>query len=245
MSEDTIFVSTWDSSHFGVKIAKAYPSLINHVLEIDEFARKHEVALAITRCNASSIPLVHALMKKSHLLMDTLVRYNYDFTKKGAIKTKIDQNIRPAIPSDVSKVKELTRLSFETYNGHFHSDPRLPNELCTAIYANWAVNSVLDDSLADGVYVYDEGKGPEGFITVKKLNEHTSDGVLACVSPESQGKGIYRKLIEYAMHWSVEQDIKVMELGPLLDNYAVQRVWQRLGFEIYSATYTFHKWIKT
>lgn len=242
INEKILFVSDWDSSHFDTKIAKSFPTSIHHIRESEIYVINNNVDLLITRCDVSNITMIHELLAKNHLLMDTLVRYRCDFRKNNWTDHGLDPNIRHVEDSDEMIIKDLTKLSFENYNGHFHNDPRLPNDLCTSIYVKWAVNSINDISLANAMYVYDAGHGVEGFITIKKLDNFRSDGVLACVAPESQGKGIYRKLIEYAMSWSVDNGAIIMELGPLLDNYAVQRVWQRLGFEIYTAKHTFHKW---
>ena len=243
MKKTIITFSEWDSSHFNLRVAKAFPKMLADIDDYDRYIVENNIDLLITRCDVSDMEIIHKLLNKRHILMDSLVRYKYDFEKKPTLNMMIDENIRVATEADLDEIISLTHDSFSNYSGHFHNDPKLDRETSTSLYVEWAKNSLDGVSLADGMFVYDGGTGVEGFITVKKLDQYRSDGVLACVAPKSQGKGIYRKLIEYIMSWSVENGFKIMELGPLLDNYAVQRVWQRLGFEIYTATHTFHKWL--
>ena len=235
---------TWDTEHFGFKIASFGPKEHSDIAPAMQFARSQDVKLVIARCPVENGPIVQALQKTGFLLMDTLVRYHFIFGKKELPVDTGGIPVRPVRPEDVPSVGKIAGASFKGYGGHFHNDPKLDKGKCDELYVKWAINSCRDKKVANEVFVADDHGEVLGFITAKKISEEAGDGVLACVGPKAQGNGIYRSFIVKVMHWCHEEGLKRMELGPLVNNYAVQRVWQRLGFEIYASTHTFHLWLE-
>ena len=236
-------VMGWDTEHFGFSIASFGPKAMSDIGPALQFARSQKVKLLMARCEVDKGPVVQALQKNGFVLMDTLVRYEFIFGNKEIPADVGQVPVRPVRPDDVEAVGQIAKAAFEGYSDYFHNHRRLDRRKCDELYMKWAINSCRDKAIADEVFVADDCGAIVGFITAKKLNAEAGDGVLACVGPEAQGKGIYRSFILQVMRWCQEQGLKRMELGPMVNNFAVQRVWQRLGWEIYAATHTFHLWL--
>ena len=239
-----IFQSEWDSVFFGLSVAKCSPAEIHDVDKSIKWAMQNKANLLIARCETTNFPVIHRLEKKSFLLMDTFVRYRYVFAEKTIENDDGVCDIRPFKSSDIDAIRLVAKRSFKDYFSHFNNDPGLDEDKCDQLYEIWAQNSCLDKILADDVLVACLDNYIVGFATLKGINKNSIEGVLFGVDPSAQGKGVYRSLMLQAMKWSQRNRYLQMEVDSQIFHYAVQRVWQRLGFEIYTSGHTFHKWLK-
>lgn len=232
----------WDTRHFGITIASFGPEGPSEVEPAVRWAEAQPVALMMARCDTSSFEVIHALEAAGFRLMDTYVRYDFDFGKKEIQEDKSKIPVRSFVPDDIPQIERVAGESFGGYAGHFHADPRLPRERCDTVYSEWAANSCRDKKLADDVLVAVRDGEILGFATMKGISPTASEGIIFGVAPKAQGLGIYRSFMVNGMRWSKERGFVKMEVGTQVNNYAVQRVWQRLGFEIHGSGYTFHRW---
>ena len=76
----------------------------------------------------------------------------------------------------------------------------------------------------------------------KNDNTEEFEIVLNAVHPAAQGKGVYTALVRAALLLAKDAGARRMIVSTQINNYAVQRVWTRLGFFHSSSLYTFHKW---
>jgi GNAT superfamily N-acetyltransferase len=233
----------WDSKHFGFPIASVGPQESSDIPQAVGWAKDEEVRLMMARCDAANSDVVHALERAGFLLMDTFVRYDFEFGTKKLPKENGKALVRSFKPDDVSSIEAVARRSFQNYIGHFHNDPRLPKDRSDAVYSEWAANSCRDKRLADDVLVAVHDGDIVGFATMKGINAEAAEGILFGVDPKAQGQGIYRSFMVHGMQWSQSRGFKKLEVGTQVNNYPVQRVWQRLGFEIRGSGHTFHLWI--
>ncbi len=234
---------SWDTNHFGLRMARFAPENVSDIQTAVDWSRDQGVKFLMARCDTSNVAVVHELQHHMFLLMDTFVHYTFSFAKKTIPVDSGVIPIRPFQPDDIPKIHDVARDSFKGYVGHFHSDPRLDRETCDSVYSEWAVNSCRDRNLADEVLVADRDGDLQGFATLKVLNAVSVEGALFGVAPKAQGLGIYRSFMVRGMQWCLERGFGEMEVGTQVNNYAVQRVWQRLGFEIQTSGHTFHLWL--
>ncbi len=234
----------WDTEHFGVRIASFSPK---HDVDIPlalKWARDNRVEMLMARCDTSGALLIQDIESAGFLLMDTFVRYTFDLTKKEIPQDTGTTLVRSFLPEDIPAIGRVARRAFKGYIGHFHNDPRLPRDKCDSVYFEWAVNSCREKRLADEILVADRDGEILGFVTLKGLDERAVEGILFAVNPKAQGLGIGRSFMINGMQWCRDHGFQRMEVDSQVNNYAVQRVWERLRFEIYASGHTFHLWLE-
>lgn len=228
-------ISPLDTHRWGVLTATARDVTSDRVPELFDRARAEGVRLLIARCTTGDSATVHALERAGARLMDTRVSY---LRSLEDLPAPADETVRTARNDDTPRVQELARLAFADYRGHYHADPRLDRRACDEAYADWAVRSCTSHAVADEVLVSEHAGRLTGFATLKG-----EEGVLFGVSPEAQGRGLYRALMIAGLHRCAARGAHRMIVATQLQNMAVQRVWSRLGFELSASQYTFHHWL--
>jgi len=150
--------------------------------------------------------------------------------------------VRTIAPGDASPVRAIAAAAFSGYGGHYHADPRLDDEQCDEVYADWAERSCVSKDVADEVLVAELDGQIVGFVTMRFNSDDEAEVVLNGVAPPAQGRGVYRSLMIRAMDLCASRGRTRIVISTQLTNVVVQKVWTRLGFELTSAYYTFHKW---
>lgn len=237
----TVQLSELDFNRFGIVTAQARVASAEEQGELAQFCQDHAVQLAIVRIPSSELSLVQGLEADGYRLMDCLVYYAFKFDKK-AIPNEQKQPTRPIHTTELDEVVAIAQDSFKGYFGHYHADPRLPNDKCDEVYVDWAANSVKSSQFAHEVLVVESTGRLDGFATLRMNNSDEGEGVLFGVAPHAQGQGIYQSMMIGGMHWVQNKGAKQMVVSTQITNIAVQKVWARVGFEMDRAYYTFHKW---
>ena len=239
-----IELSSLDEQHFGFRTARAADVTAESLTEIVAFCRLHAVQLLIARTAVTNLKAVQAMENQGFLLMDTLVYSSRDIRSRPLpADDQAKVKIRPFRPGDEPHIQAVAAGAFQGYNGHYHADARLDRKKCDAVYELWAVNSCQLASLADVVLVAQQNEAIVGFTTLL-LNEAADEGDirLFAVAPWAQRQGIARLLMIGAMHWCHNQGLTRTVISTQITNFAMRKVWSRLGFEPFQAYYTLHKW---
>ena len=235
-------LSELDEARFGIKSARANKISTVNLPEILNYCHLNQVMFLIARCPANDFYTVHAMEQAGFLLMDTLI-----YTSRNLIKTPLPEDtpraiIRKMHIGEEEDVRRIAGEAFKGYFGHYHADPRLDPQTCTDAYISWAERSCIDSEVANCVLV-DELEGElVGFHTVRMNNPDQGELVLGCVVPAARGYGLHKSIIIEGMRWCKEQGASEIITSTQIINFAAQKVWARLGFEIKEAYYTFHKW---
>ncbi|KKK53001.1 hypothetical protein LCGC14_3099150, partial [marine sediment metagenome] len=229
-------VRDWDTNHFGIKVANYQPTTEHEVFVGLDEGREQKVKLLMARCNTAHSEAVSALEYIGFTLMETQVSYTFDFILDFPV---VEISIRKFKPDEVEDLVNVAKSSFPCYSGHFDNDPKIDKDKAIGVYEEW-VRNACSGKIADDVFVNDT---KAGFIIVKQLDDTTGEGVLAGVMPHERYQGIYKNLILTAMQWCKDRGLKNIVMTTRVNNYAVQKVWQRIGYEIYGSTHTFHKWL--
>lgn len=239
--EMQIDVSQLDNERFGVVTARADHITASDLSAVDAFCKAHNVKLLIARVGVQHLDAVQQMEADGFRLMDTLVYYAFKYNHNEIPMTRGRHSLRAIKPEEADRAAEIARQSFEGYFGHYHADPRLDNEVCDAIYTDWANRSARGE-LADfvfGAYLDDHLMS---FATMRLSESDEGEGVLFAVAPEAQGQGIYQAMMVHGLRWVRGQGGQRMVVSTQITNVAVQKVWARVGFEFDRAYYTFHKW---
>ena len=220
------------------KASEVTPAVLPHVLK---FCSENAVRLLIARCPAADLAAAQAMEGAGFQLMDSLVYYSRDLA--GSLPHDTPKvPIRARTAGDEAGVRRVAGQAFAGYQGHYHADPRLDRRACDEAYVDWAHRSCVSREVADEVLVGESGGQIVAFATLRLNSAEEGEGILFGVAPQAQGRGVYRSLMLAGMSWCQANDRARMVVSTQVTNFAVQKVWTRLGFEPSGACYTFHKW---
>jgi len=214
-----------------------YGSLLNKIIEVSKKNRFEHLSIKISTTNKK---LLHICEQKGFLVMDTLVTYVFDVTKKHLPEIKHNCIIRDFQESDRVILLDIAKNSFVI--DRYHSDPNLSSEKADIYYETWINNSF--DGYADNIVVAVIDDMPVGFTTcnLPKKGDINKSGtlVLSAVSEKSRGKRVYTSMIYEGVKWLSDKSNEV-KVGTQIDNYPVQKTWNNLGFYLQSSNYVLHK----
>lgn len=231
--------SALDEMRFGIASARAS---VESQVELDEaitFCKQEAIRFLVARCPTQEIRLAQQMEQQGFLLMDTLLYY----------ARKIDQTwpkplhrVRVATAEDVEQIKAIAAGAFRGYRGHYHADARLDPALCDDLYIDWAYRSCTVNGAVDEVLVVEDGEAMSGFLTLRMNSLTEGEVPLYGVLPTAQGHGLGRSLMIGALESCAERGAERLIISTQITNLASQKVWLRLGFELFHAYYTFHRW---
>ena len=234
-------LSPLEESRFGILTARAHPTTPEEVRAALEFCNTEGVQLLIARCPSSALPTAHAIEAAGGRLMDVLTYHTFDFEKTAMPADDNSVTSRLARPQDGPAIAIVAGPMFKGYQGHYHADPRLDRVKCDEVYVSWAERSCQSRDVADDVLVLVEGDAILAFATLRLNSPQEAEIVFGGVSQVAQGRGLYRTLIVRSMEWCQARARRVV-ISTQLTNVAVQKVWNRLGFELTRSYLTFHVW---
>lgn len=203
------------------------------------------VDLLILRANSNTIEQLHQLHtipKYKVLFADALLYYQIKLISDSVLKLKnIDLNFVVIDQSNVQILNTLVPVIFNSYRNHYYANPLLDKDKITEGYEEWAqsyINAIHENRISWLAY---KNNTPVGFATCSmNIFDNSCEGILYGVHPEFAGGGIYADIIRFTKHYFANQKFNTMWVSTQLQNMAVQKVWQREGFEINKAYYTFH-----
>jgi len=237
-----IELNALESARFGIIAARVIdPGARPEAIEAA--ALDMRVQLMTVRIPVSDLARVHAFEAAGYRLMDTLVYYRRDLDHlppKWTLPAEI--SCREAAHEDSGNVASVARAGFTGYLGHYHADPRLDSAAADAAYVEWAESSTVNASPATPVLVAETAAKTVGFLTLRQNTPEEMEIVLNAVDPAFQGRGIYGSLVSEALELAKSRGSSRVITSTQINNYAVQRVWSRLGFCHEQSMYTFHKW---
>jgi len=236
-----VFISDIDKERFGIKTARVIGLTTDRLPSILDFCTKEQVTLLIARCNLADLMAAQAMEKEGFLLMDTLVYYNLDLTRRAVPADKGVAHVRPVRTGEEKEMIFVARESFRGYFGHYHADPRLDNYKCDEAYVDWARKAFASRDSEN--FLVGEIEGRIVGFGVLRMNSHDEGEMfLGGIHPDFQGQGIYHSFLCKAMEWCLSKNAEKMIISTQLKNISVQKVLIKLGFELSRGYYTYHKW---
>lgn len=231
--------SPLDESRFGITAARADDVTAADIPALLGFCAAEGVRLLMVRTQSANPADAQAFENAGFRLMDTLVYYGRAIDGNRPVERR---ELRSARMEDAAATAALAAEAFRDYGGHYHADPRLPRELCDAVYVSWAERSCSTPGVADAVLLAEEAGELVGFVTLRLNSADEGEVPLYGVHPSAQGRGIGRDLIGGALNWFQSRGASRMIISTQVTNTASQTVWIRCGFAPFSAHYSFHRW---
>jgi GNAT superfamily N-acetyltransferase len=234
-------LSALDTERWQAVTAKASDVTAAVLPRVLKFCSENAVRLLIARCPAADLAAAQAMERAGFQLMDSLVYYSRNLA--GSLPDDASAlRIRAHAAGDEAGVRRVASQAFAGYLGHYHADPRLDRRQCDEAYVDWAHRSCASREVADEVLVGESDGQIMAFATLRLNSAEEGEGVLFGVAPQAQGRGVYRSLMLAGMRWCHTNGRARMVVSTQVTNFAVQKVWARLGFEPSNACHTFHKW---
>jgi ribosomal protein S18 acetylase RimI-like enzyme len=141
---------------------------------------------------------------------------------------------------DAGKTCEsLVSRVFTNYRNHYSSNPLLSSIDVLAAYKDWASRALSSDDGA--VYAFTDPSGAAlGISVIDTSNEEFDEVLLAGVSPENQGRGVYTAMMRDCLAASGARGKASVTISTQSSNIAVMRSWCRLGLLPIASLNTVH-----
>ncbi|WP_205454737.1 GNAT family N-acetyltransferase [Clostridium botulinum] len=249
-------INEFDTQHFGIIMANLNE---NHTIdiskfEIDDIEKIFEVVIKqckIKRINHIALKtatkdykIIHAAEKKGFVLENVSMEYAFDYSVEKIRDITSLCKIRESTKDDLKTVLAISKDTFKNFS-RFHYDENLSNQKADELYEKWIINSFK--GYADKILVAENNGEVVGFCTLKNnfvniQGEKACGAILAGVSPNARGLGVYKAMINEAIKLGSKlSNVRYIASSTQAQNVFVQRAWSELGLKIYCCKYIFHK----
>jgi ribosomal protein S18 acetylase RimI-like enzyme len=250
----SIYISDWDTQHFGIKVGKTEFLYFDEFVELNhrlKFLREIykklfnlKFKVVFLRHPLSDSRTIIALSKVGWFLTDILLTFHRKLENSLSLEFKRDLQIRvrEAHKEDSNSISNLARKSFSI--SHFHSDPNFPHTLSSELYAKWSISSLSEPF--SKIFIAEDKDRICGFImcSVKSLMNKVSYGVidLIAVDQDKQRMGIGKLLLTEALKW-FSSKVNSVFVGTQAANIPAVRLYETFGFKLVESEATFHIWV--
>ena len=236
----------WDSTFFGLSIARALPS------RLDESSRDDMLEWCGSKridCLYFLCPLDDAATQR--LLNDSgfqLVGLRVTLTRPaGPDAGELSGRFRPATVDDIPRLRAIALTAHR--DTRFHADDRFDPARCDELYATWIENSVR--GYATHVIVADRDGSAIGYITLH-IDVHEEGQTLArtariglfAVDEQWRGQGVGRHLLRRAAQILQEQGVGDTSVVTPGRNIGALKLYKRAGFRTTDVSLWYHRWFR-
>ena len=223
--------------------------LVSHFID---WAKMEKYQFALAKTYTNDMLNIHALESMGFLLVDTLLDYAVDFLRTPFNSLPVQDpakgvSVRMALQDDEPELMNLAKAAFQSHFGRYHSDPLFTNEQATRVYSQWMQSSIrgyadyfvvaeVDGHIA-GLSIWKKPSDME-----KKYSISVGHYSLGAVHPDFSGRRIFN-LVTYEGMKLFKGVSNIIEGPTHINNYPVQRGYGRLGWQIFDARHSFHKWL--
>jgi len=236
---NNIKYSALESKRFGMEIFRGNMDETD-IDFLKDFYANNDPDILIFRIPVGFQHQLHLLnsLNKDIINADTLVYYQVDLKKTTYVPLSNPGLIfKIAGPDDKPVFQNLVPRIFSNYTTHYFSNPLLKREKITEGYMEWAINSIdVPGNFHLLIYLHDE---PVAFITCCN-DDQCAEIILNGVVPECQGKGIYTDVVRYVKAHYNRLNIPYLKVSTQIQNFPVQKVWNKEGLVLSSAYVTIH-----
>jgi dTDP-4-amino-4,6-dideoxy-D-galactose acyltransferase len=224
-----IKVLEWDSLFFNKKIGE-----INFDARVRSFTVPNEFDLLYVKQSKDEFLELDGFRQT---FVETKVVFSKSLSKStnptdGFIISVFDAKVEKEI---------IYNLAFESGKfSRFRLDSNFKQSEFKNLYKTWVDNSFTKEFAAD-IVVYRKQNCILGFATYKVFRGFATIGLIG-VSPEYQGEGIGRKLLEAVENELLNNKIKELRIPTQLKNEIACRFYERLGYKIIERKIIKHYW---
>jgi ribosomal protein S18 acetylase RimI-like enzyme len=227
----------WDSSFWGIRVAKVLGSTLDGGAAdaVDAWCESNEIACLYLLADPGDAGTGRVAAERGYRFVDlrvTLVNTAGSPRPPGSSGAAI----REARDGDDEALREIARGAHT--DTRFFFDGGFPRERCADLYATWMERERSDPATL--VLVRTEEERAVGYVTIARGPE-PAIGLLA-VDDEHSGRGIATDLVAAALSSvDADQPVRVVTQGR---NVGALRVYERCGFVAESTGVWYHKWFR-
>jgi len=230
-----------ESNRFNLRILRGTqesldPQAISHIIDAER------ADVAIIRIPATEQHTVHILDRTGfpYICADNLVYYACDlatYTPKPLRNAHL--KFVPCSDAEYGALNVLVDKCFTDYTNHYYSNPVLDKTDILAGYKEWALKYATSNSPTQTCLLVKRGDTVIAFSTYR-FEGNECEIILNGVAPEESRAGVYSDLVRFAQAHFKGLGCKTMIVSTQVQNYAVQKVWAREGFQLAYAYTTVH-----
>jgi hypothetical protein len=217
---------------------------------VENRSKQEGIEFLLSKTSTSDSTIIHSLERKGFLMMDTILKFFYDFKCFPDHQEHLrcaDFQIRLANSADCDGLIQLTRRAFAGHIGRYHNDKNIPKEKATGLYELWMKSSC--SGWADWIVVAEKEGRMAGYSVWKKPSEnqrkhgiHLVDYSIVATDPYFQKQGLFGLLTLEGVKL-ICGNYRFSEGRTVVDNFGVQRGFIKLGWKICGGQHSFHKWL--
>lgn len=233
----------WDTDFFGQRIGRITTHRLTpqSLAEVLRWCEQEQIACLYFLADADDRQTVRLVEDSRFHFVDARLTLAHKLGAPAAYPTAQDRQIivRQFAPEDLPALRAMARVMYR--DTRYYYDPCFVPELCDALYETWLAKSC--EGAADAVWVALRQMHPIGYISCH-LSRDTMQGQIGLVgvSPQAQGSGVGKLLLDHTLHWFAVQGMQTVEVVTQARNIAAQRLYQRAGFLTQSLQLWYHKW---
>ena len=236
----SIYFSPIETKRFGLRV---YRGVLDDIspLKILSVVIKENIDVAIVRIPAGKEGALTRLEETGlpFLVADSLVYYHVDLTRiKPKEPCNKDLEFIEYQHEHNDIVDNLVSKVFADYKNHYFANPLLSLNLIEA-YSEWTQGYVTDRARGKWAWLVKRGDRFIGFATCD-INKDKCEIVLNGIIPQERRLGVYSDLVNFIQRFSKNIGCSILRTSTQLQNYSVQRIWNREGFVIEGAFHTVH-----
>lgn len=215
----------------------------------EESWRRADISLVYAKLRIEELAAQWALTRQGFGCMGGWINYGLWLERWECPRLPAPASLRPASRLDARILENLAAESFTL--DRFHADPRISSTRADQLHRYWIRNSITGEA-AQAVLVAENDLGQVvGFLSYNLRDEEpdrlgglrVARVILNAVSARERGKGIYSQMLSNAI-LECQGQADYLQVETQLDNYTVQRSWNRLGLFPAESGLNLHYWLR-
>jgi ribosomal-protein-alanine N-acetyltransferase len=227
----------WDSTFFGVSIARAVPTCVDATTcrALLDWCHSHRIDCLYVLANDQNRESRRVLEDAGFISVDDRVTLTLEPVPTD---TRPSLDTRAALPDDVPALREIAAVSH--HDSRFYNDSHFDRARCDELYRLWIEKSCA--GWADHVVVVEREGVAIGYLTVHLHDPETATIGLLGVSPAFRRQGVGGRLLKGALAWVSGRAAKRVSVVTQGRNTASQAFYQNAGFRPTGRAVWYHRW---
>ncbi|SFD34508.1 dTDP-4-amino-4,6-dideoxy-D-galactose acyltransferase [Pragia fontium] len=226
----------WESEFFALSTAKL--SFVESVTTLPDEDVLGQFQLVQAKVPAQRLDVVDALSRAGFQLVEGEVDFilSIDLAIENALAPTF--SCRLAAESDIPALRNTALDVFSL--SRFRAPWYQPGD-SGRFYALWVEKAVLGTFDHQCLILEDEQGNPQGFVTLRHLDEQQARIGLLAVWPGCGNKGVGLELMKAAKRWCAERGLNRLYVATQMGNMAALRLYVRSGASIHGTAYWLYR----
>ena len=238
----SITYSEIESKRFGLRVFRGQYEKFD-MADVLRIVHEKNFDIIIVRYPTSTIYEHYGLVGLDHcktIHADSLVYYSAPLQQIEIKALRNNLEFVVVTKENTKQLESMVKSIFVGYQNHYYSNPCLPRKGIVEGYYEWA-KSYFNNKGVTWLIKDGKNKTDVAFLACYfDEKESISELKLGGVLPEFAGQGIYSDFVRYAQAYFKNKGIRSLITSTQLQNVAVQRAWQKHGFQFDKSYETYH-----